>query len=267
MKGGVMPSFADRVVLITGAGSGIGRQMAVTLATEGALVAALDLTPDRLARLAAEMNGKRLATAVGDVTDRDSLYPAVRELERRLGPTDVLIANAGIGMETGADPYNAEAVEAQVRVNLIGVSNSIGAVLPGMVERRRGHLVAISSLASYRGLPKMAGYCASKSGVSALMEALRVELQPLGIATTTICPGWIRTPLTENIDVPHPFLMDPGVAVGRILEAVRRRRPFFAFPAPSVRRVRLLRWLPAGASDWLVRQMMAAFARKQAKAE
>ena len=261
-----MDSFADRVVLITGAGSGIGRQMALTLVAEGAAVAALDVNRGGLDALVAELGGKGIATAVGDVTDRNSLYPAVRQLEQQLGPTDVLIANAGIGVETGADPYNAEGIEAQICVNLIGVSNSIGAVLPGMLERGRGHLVGISSLASYRGLPKMAGYCASKAGVSALLEALRVELLPRGVAVTTICPGWIRTPLTENIDVPHPFLMDPQEAVRRILDAVRRRRKFLAFPRPSVRRVRLLRWLPAGASDWLVRRMMAAFARKEGEA-
>jgi len=260
-------SFTNRVVLITGAGSGIGRQMALTLAGEGALVAALDLKPEGLATLVADLNGQRIATATGDVTDRNSLYPAVRELETRLGPIDLLIANAGIGAETGIDPYNAEGIEAQIRVNLIGVSNSIGAVLPGMIERKRGHLVAISSLASYRGLPKMAGYCASKAGVSSLMESLRVELQPIGIAVTTICPGWIRTPLTDNINVPHPFLMDPREAVNRILDAVRRRRTYFAFPGPTVRRVRLLRWLPARMSDWLVRRMMAAFADKEDKAK
>jgi NAD(P)-dependent dehydrogenase (short-subunit alcohol dehydrogenase family) len=262
-----MDSFADRVVLITGAGSGIGRQLALTLAAEGAIIAALDRQADGLATLATELSGRRIATAVGDVTDRDSLLPAVRDLEGRLGPTDLLIANAGIGRETAADPYDAKAVELQIRVNLIGVSNSIAAVLPGMIERRRGHLVAISSLASYRGLPKMAGYCASKAGVSALMEALRVELQPLGIAVTTICPGWVRTPLTENINVPHLFLMDVQEAVRRILDAVRRRQAFLAFPGPSVRRVRLLRWLPAGVSDWLVRRMLAGHARKEAPAE
>jgi NAD(P)-dependent dehydrogenase (short-subunit alcohol dehydrogenase family) len=262
-----MDYFVNRVVLITGAGSGIGRRMAVALVGEGAAVAALDVSADGLAGLAAEVAGKPIATAVADVTDRAALAHAVHELERQVGPTDVLIANAGIGVETAAEPYNAEGVEAQIRVNLVGVSNSIGAVLPGMIERRHGHLVAIASLASYRGLPKMAGYCASKAGVVALLEALRVDLRPFGIVTTTICPGWIRTPLTENIDVPHPFLMDPDAAVGRILGAVRRRKTYFAFPRPSLRRMRLLRWLPPGPSDWLVRRLMAAFARKQAGAE
>ncbi len=262
-----MDSFANRVILITGAGSGIGRQMAVQLHREGAAIAALNVKPDGLASLAAELRETRLATAVGDVTSRDSLYPVVRELERRLGPTDVLIANAGIGSATAADPYDADGIEAMIRVNLVGVSNSIGAVLPGMIERRRGQVVGIASIASYRGMPKMAGYCASKAGVCALLEAIRVEVQPVGIGVTTICPGWIRTPLTDNIDVPHIFLMEPDLAVRRILDAVRRRKAYFAFPGPTVRRARLLRWLPAGASDWLVRRMMAAFAKKEGTPE
>ena len=133
-----------------------------------------------------------------------SLRAAVKEVESKLGPVDILIANAGIGMENSALSFRGEDFEAQVRVNLIGVANSVAAVLPGMIERKRGHLVAISSLASYRGLPLMAGYCASKSGVNALFESLRLELAPLGIDTTIICPGWIKTPLTAHIGVPKP---------------------------------------------------------------
>ncbi len=75
-----------------------------------------------------------------------------------------------------------------IRVNLVGVANSIAAVTAGMLERRRGQIVAISSLASFRGFPHMAGYCASKAGVNALLDSLRVELKPLGIDVTTICP-------------------------------------------------------------------------------
>lgn len=260
-----MGHFADRVVLITGAGSGLGRQMARVLAAEGAAIAAVDLSAEPLASLAAEFPGRRIAYAVADVTDRAALNAAIADLEQRLGPVDVLIANAGIGRETSADPYDAAAVEAQVRVNLIGVSNSIGAVLPGMLTRGRGHLVCIASLASYRGLPKMAGYCASKAGVRALMEAIRVEVAPRGIDVTTVCPGWIRTPLTENIDVPHPYLMDVDVAARKIVAAVRRRQVFYAFPGPSARRVWLLRFLPARWSDALVRRMMAAFAKKEGR--
>src|SRR5262249_10857703 len=147
-----------------------------------------------LTRLIADLPGKRIACAVADVTQRDALERAVAGLQDQLGPIDMLIASAGVGRETSALKYNSADIEDVIRVNLIGVANSIGAVLPGMIERRRGRLVAISSLASFRGLPRMAGYCASKAGVNALMEALRFELKPFGIHTTVVCPGWVRTP-------------------------------------------------------------------------
>jgi NAD(P)-dependent dehydrogenase (short-subunit alcohol dehydrogenase family) len=246
-----MASFANRTVLITGAGSGIGRQLALNLAAEGAAIAAVDRVPEALDTLEREMAGKPFARAVADVTDRATLREAVTGLEGSLGPPDLLIASAGIGSETSALDFKAEAIEDLIRVNLLGVANSIEAVLSGMIERQSGHLVAISSLASYRGLPKMAGYCASKAGVNALLDSLRIELKPVGIAVTTICPGWIRTPLTANVEAAQPFLMELDDAAGHILGAIRRRLPFYAFPRRAVRRVRLLRWLPSGLSDWL----------------
>jgi short-subunit dehydrogenase len=125
-----------------------------------------------------------------------------------------------------------------------------------MLGRGRGHLVGISSLASYRGLPKMAGYCASKAGVNALLDSLRLEVGPRGIDVTTICPGWIRTPLTTNIKVAQPYLMEVEDAARRIVEAIRRRRAFYAFPPPARRRVRLLHWLPCPLSDWMLRRLL-----------
>jgi NAD(P)-dependent dehydrogenase (short-subunit alcohol dehydrogenase family) len=246
-----MTSFADQVALITGAGSGLGRELALRLAKEGAAVAAIELKPAPLEALTADLPGRRVAWAVADVTDRCALRDAVASARKQLGPIDLLIANAGIGIENSALEFHAEDFEAQIRVNLIGVANSIEPVLPDMIRRKRGHVVAISSLASYRGLPKMLGYCASKSGVNALLEGLRVELKQYGIAVSTICPGWIRTPLTANLDVPHPDMMELSDAARRIVAAIRRRRPFYAFPPTLARRVRLLRWLPASMSDWL----------------
>lgn len=251
-----MSAFTDRVALVTGAGSGLGRQIALALAAEGAAIAAVDLQAEPLAALEDELKGKPVAWAVGDVTDRAALRGAVEQLQERLGPVDLLVANAGIGHETSALTYRAEDFENIIRVNLLGVSNSIEAVLRGMLRRKRGHLVAISSLASYRGLPRMAGYCASKAGVNALMEAIRVELKPFGIHVTTVCPGWIRTGLTANLDVPMPQLMDAAEAARLIVDAVRRGRPFYAFPSQAVRRVRLLNWLPSSASDWLMLRIL-----------
>ncbi len=249
---------APSAVLITGAGSGIGRQLALMLAAQGRPVAAVDLQTEPLKALEAELQarGQRCAAVAADVTDRAALFAAVRALEEHLGPTDLLIASAGIGVETSALDFDPAVFEKVVAVNLVGVANSVAAVLPGMLQRRRGHLVAMSSLASYRGVPHMAGYCASKAGVNALFDALRVELKPHGIATTTVCPGWIRTPMTANVRFPIPRMLDVADAAGRILRAIERRRPFVAFPANMRRRLGLLRWLPLGLSDWLMDREM-----------
>jgi NAD(P)-dependent dehydrogenase (short-subunit alcohol dehydrogenase family) len=253
-----MTSFTNRVVLITGAASGIGRQLAVDLAGEGARIAAVDRQGDALAKLAAELQptSQHVATAVADVTDLPGLRNAVAQLEAQLGPTDVLIASAGIGRETSALDFDAEAFRAMIDVNLTGVVNSIDAVLAGMRRRRRGHLVALSSLASYRGLPRLGAYCASKAGVNAIMDALRVELRPLSIHCTTICPGWIRTPLTAHLKLPGLRMMDVRDAARLMIDAIRWQRPVVAFPPQLTWQLRLLRYLPRPVSDWMCCQML-----------
>src|ERR1700687_698178 len=189
-----MNDASNQVVLVTGAGSGIGRRLAQSFAAEGAAIAAIDLSPEPLASLAAELAGKRAAWATANVTDSVALAKAIEELQRQLGPVNMLLACAGIGRETSALHYRAEDVAAHIHVNLIGVSNSIAVVLPSMVARKQGHIVALSSLASYRGLPRLIGYSASKAGLNALMEGLRMELRGKGVHFTTICPGYVRTP-------------------------------------------------------------------------
>jgi len=243
------------VALITGAGSGIGRALALVLAKEGRTIAAIDRREDGLRALANELKTPN-AWVVADVTDPAALQNAVRELEAKLGPVELLVANAGIGIETTGLAYDMDAMNKVMNVNLLGVSNSIGAVLPGMVARKRGHLVAISSVASFRGLPRMLAYCASKAGVNAIMDGLRVELKPIGIDVTTICPGWVKTPLTEELEGELEHLLTVEEAVVEIAYAIRKKLKFYTFP----RRMRwklgfLLTW-PLAWQDALIRSMM-----------
>jgi len=261
-----MGSFRDRVVLITGAASGIGRQMAIAFAEEGARIAALDRQAEALETLATELKGKPIATATADVTKLEEVRRAVEQLEQQLGgPIDILIASAGIGRATPAVMFSAEDVNAQIEINLIGVVNSIDAVLPSMRMRRSGHLVALSSLASYRGLPHMAGYSASKAGLNALFDSLRVELKSVGIAVTTLCPGWIRTPLTAPIGLPPSYMMEVDYAVRRMLSAIRARRAFLAFPFGGAWQVRLLKYLPRPLADWLAYRFLLRAAKMKKK--
>ena len=252
-----MNAGKTRVALITGAGSGIGRELARTLAAEGTAIAAIDKKPEGLTELADEFQrtNRTMAWEVADVTDAITLRQKIGELEERLGPVDLLIANAGVGLETSALCLQPEDVTTVLQVNLLGVAHSIAAVLPGMLKRRSGHIVGISSLASFRGVPRMLAYCASKSGVNAFLEGLRVEVKPYNIAVTIICPGWVKTPMTANIRGPRLDMMEADAAARLIVAAIRKRRKFFAFPNSLAWRLRLLRWLPCSVSDWLIAKM------------
>jgi len=265
-------TFVNQVVLITGAAAGIGRQLALEFVKRGARIAAIDLAAEPLERLmkdlAAVCDGKPAgAWAIGDVAQLDAMRAAIAKLEAELGPFDVVVANAGIGMDNPIVGFSAEIFTKQVSVNLIGIANTLEPVLPGMIQRRRGHIVTISSLASYRGVPLMAGYCASKAGASAFMDALRTELIPYKIACTTICPGWIKTNLTKNIDVPMPGILTVERAVAIMMRAIERRQSYIAFPMQTLLLLLLNRILPTSVGDWITLKIMgAALAKRSAAA-
>jgi len=249
--------MSESVALITGAASGIGRGLAVALARRGWAIAALDCNADGLHVLAAELAARqqRCAWAVADVTRPGELADGVRQLETALGPIELLIACAGIGAETSALDLRPEVVARVIDVNLTGVANSIAAVLPGMRQRRRGHLVAISSVASFRGLPRLLAYSASKAGLNAFMEGLGTELKLLGIRTTTICPGWVRTPMTAPLHGKLRDMLELEPAVEQMVRAIEAKRAFYAFPRATAWRLRLLRWLPHAWQDALIARM------------
>jgi short-subunit dehydrogenase len=227
-----MNYWTNKIVMITGASSGIGRGLAVQIGRRGAklgLVARRVEVIDEVVREIEAAGGKAVAVPA-DVQQADSISAAANKLRASLGPIDVLIANAGIGPTRDAADFSAEEVSDVINVNVIGASNSVAAVIPEMVARGSGQLVAISSLAAYRGLPRSAAYCASKAAVSAFFESLRLDLEPRGIDVTIIHPGFIKTPLTAGREVQMPFLMELDDAVGKIVRAIEKRRKRYSFP-------------------------------------
>ncbi len=234
-------------VIVTGASSGIGRALARALAAGGRRVGLVARRREALEALAVEIadDGGTAVAAAADVGDRDSLRSAVGEVVDRLGPVDVLVANAGYGVPTRLDPLNTADVEETFRVNVLGVVYSIEAVLPAMIRRGTGHLVAISSLAAYKGLPGESAYCASKAAVNAYMEGLRIELRPRGVAVTTVCPGFVDTPMNTMDAAAAPFLMTAEAAARRVARVVDRRRPgVVRFPRRMAALMALLARLP-----------------------
>lgn len=247
------------IALITGAGSGLGRQLALELAANGTAIAAVDRREEGLRTLEDTLRarGQTCAWAVADVTGADALQETVAGLEERLGPIDLAIANAGIGRETSGLFLHAGDLADVIGVNLIGVTNTLAAVVPGMLRRRRGHVVGISSLSSLRGLPRMLGYAASKAAVNSLFEGLRTEVEPYGVNVTVVCPGWIRTPMTANVPVAMPHLLEVEDAARTIVWAIRKKKSFHAFPRRLVWRLRFLTWLPRAWQDRLLRKMLS----------
>jgi short-subunit dehydrogenase len=237
---------AYRTAVVTGATSGIGRAMAVELAKAGIAVGVTARRKELLDDLVADVRGTggTIAAAPADVTDRAALAPAVRKLEAAHGPTDLLIANAGLSLMTDVGPLHVPHVERIMAVNFHGVINAFDAVLPDMLARRAGHLVAISSLTAYKGMPRFAGYCASKAAVSTYCEALRIELRKTGVAVTTVCPGFIDTPMTQKNEFRMPMLLTPDQAAHRILWAIRRRKKVFDFPWPMRLLMQVAKWAP-----------------------
>jgi short-subunit dehydrogenase len=243
--------WKDKVVIITGASSGIGRALAVELGKRGARLGLTARREEELLRTAeaVERAGGRALAVAADVRDAEALRRAAERVRDLWGRVDVLVANAGMTSTTGGTELRAAEAGDVITVNVIGVVNSVAAVLPIMLGQKSGHLVAISSLAAYRGLPKSGAYSASKAAVSTFFESLRLDLRRSNIAVTVIHPGFIRTPLTEGRKMKLPFLLEVDDAACRIIRAVERRARTYAFPWQLAAVVRVIKHLPGRLYD------------------
>ena len=244
--------WKDKVVFLTGASSGIGEALAIEIAKQGAIVGLLARREEMLKELAekCEVVGGKARVFACDVVDYQAVQKAADDLRKEFGNIDILIANAGIGgnnEETRS--LLPEAVKKVIDINLMGAVNSVYAVLPQMLERGSGQLVGISSLAGIRGLPKSAAYCASKAGMTALFESIRLDVQDRGVAVTIIQPGFINTPLTSGRKNKLPFLMELKDAMPLFLGAIEKRKKFAAFPWQLANFVKLGKIFPVWLYD------------------
>ena len=243
----------NKTVLITGASSGIGRGLALTIAKSGGrlgLIARREELLDQIVKETRAANGTAIAIGA-DVRDENALKQAAGRIRAELGPIDVLIANAGIGVTDHAAQLDPEKVAEVMNVNVLGAVNSAAAVLPQMVERGSGQLVAIASLAGYRGLAKSAAYCASKAALSVFFESLRIDLRHTGVTVSIIYPGFIKTPLTSGRQAKMPYLMELDDGVNKIVSAIEKGKKSYAFPWQLATIVRAGLVMPASLYDWI----------------
>jgi 3-oxoacyl-[acyl-carrier protein] reductase len=213
--------WSDAVVVVTGASRGIGREVARRAAGRGARVGLVARSRDELERVLAEVGG-RGAVATADVGDRVAVGDALASIERELGPADVLVANAGIGAYGPFASIDLDLVDQLVRVNLLGTLYTVRAALPGMIERRRGHIVVLGSIAGRIGAPFEAANSATKAGQIAFAEALNTEVAPAGIGVSLVNPGPVDTDFFDTRGHAYEGGYPKPVPVGAVADAVIR---------------------------------------------
>lgn len=247
-------SQAWKTVWITGASSGIGRDMALKLAREGMQVVASARSESALGELAAQ-NANIIPHRV-DVTDLDGMRACVAHIQRTVGPIDLAILNAGIWQALGAKAFDAEIVAQSMDVNYTGIVNALDALLPDMIANKRGHVALVSSVAGYRGLPKAIAYAPSKAAVISLAETLRHELDRLGVKISVINPGFVDTPMTRVNEFPMPFIITSDDAAQRIITGLKKGKYEIAFPWQTNLMMKVIRLLPNWLFFWATRTFM-----------
>lgn len=190
----------EKVALITGAGRGIGRGIALAFAGEGCDIAAVARTASEIEETASAVRaiGRRSTAIVCNVTDASRVSEAVKSAERELGPIDILVNNAGYGSFKPFMETDEAAWRRTLDVNLTGPFLCIQAVLPSMMARKSGRIINISSVAGLKPIVDQSAYCASKYGLNGLTKVLAMELRPYGIGVHAICPGGVDTQLARE---------------------------------------------------------------------
>jgi NADP-dependent 3-hydroxy acid dehydrogenase YdfG len=244
------------VAWITGAGKGIGRGLAKRLAEEGWTVAASARTEEDLISLAAECSANSIHAFPLDVTDLSATAETVERISSQLGGPDLVVFNAGTHIPLSAENFSVDTFRTLVETNLMGTVNGLSQVLPPMIERKKGHVAIVASVAGYRGLPTSAGYGATKAGLINMCEALKPELERHNLRLTLINPGFVKTPLTDRNDFPMPFLITVEEAVDHIMRGFASGAFEIAFPRRFAFLMKLLRLMPHWLFFALTRRMI-----------
>jgi short-subunit dehydrogenase len=235
-----------KTILLTGASGGIGLALSRQLAKEKVNLALLARRENILRQLADELkdSGSVMLPVKCDVSNRDETARACREIQARFGHVDIAIFNSGLSHRADVDDFRVDIAREIFDVNVFGMLNFVGDLLPDFIKRKEGTIVGVTSLADCRGLPKNRFYSASKAAATALLESLRVGLREHGINVITVKPGFVKTPMTEGNLYPKPFLMTPEKSAAIIIKGIIKEKTMIQFPLPIVLASKLLKAMP-----------------------
>ena len=245
-------------VFLTGASTGIGEAFARHYAARGAQLGLVARSADKLGALATSLSPSPAIYPV-DVRDRAGLGAAGKDFIARFGVPDIVIANAGVSKGTLTEHAEDIDVFQQIfDINVIGMVNTFHPFVVPMRDAKRGTLVGIASVAGFRGIPGGGAYSASKAAAITYCESLRVEMRESGVSVVTICPGYIRTPMTAVNRFKMPFLIGVEDAVERFARAIDAKKSFAVIPWKMGVAARILRVLP----NWIYDRIFTRMPRK-----
>lgn len=248
-------SLAGKVVVITGGGRGIGAATASALAKLGAKVAIGDLDLDVAKQTADRLGDDAIALPL-DVTDRPGFTAFLDEVEKQLGPIDVLINNAGIMPVGLLEEEDDRSTWHQLQINLHAVIHGTRQAVLRMKPRNTGHIVNVASMAGKAGFPGVATYCATKHGVVGLSEAVRGELHGTEVEVSVVMPAIVRTELTSGVEEARLFKsIQPEDVADAIVAALQRPRFDVFVPRSLAPMNRFTRLLPRSTGEWIVRRL------------
>ena len=247
-------------ILITGASSGIGREMAVRLAKEKHKIAITGRREEALRETAdqIEKEGGKALVLVGDTTDPQTVIRHYGEIQNQWGGLDWAILNAGISLRNPGNQFSAAAYKKTFETNVLGAAYWLEAVIPDMVKAKNGTIAGIASLAGFVGLPRSGAYSSSKSALMVLLESLRVDLAASNVSVVTICPGFIKSEMTDKNDPRDMvFVLDAKIGAKKIIDAIKKKKRLFYFPWPlALPMAWVLPNLPRGVYDFIARRIL-----------
>ena len=251
--------FTGKVVVLTGAAGGLGREMALRLShTNPRALLLMDRDSQKLAAVGQQCrkNCQLVIDVCADVTRADEIAQAYEKLTDALGHAEaeyIVVANAGVGALNPGYDFSAELDRRVFEINYFGMLNTFTPFLPSMINQKAGHLVGVSSMAAFRGMPNGSSYSASKAAQKTLLESFRFDLEPRGIAVSCLHPGFLETPMADHSEFDMPFKVPIEIAATKCLRAIADRRSSYSFPFPIIFLARLQNYIPEFVSQLILR--------------
>lgn len=252
--------FENKVVLITGASTGIGRALAEILSKKNVMLALVARRENLLTEIAP--GNENVMRIKCDVSVKDEVEEAYRNILNKFGKIDIAILNAGFSVRMTAEEYDTEFAEKIYGANVFGIFYWIEQLLPDLIKRRGGTIVGVSSLADTKGFSKSGFYSSSKAAVTIYLEGLSSELRKYNIKVITVRPGFVRTPMTDKNEFEMPLLMEPEKAADIILKGIQKEKRKIQFPWLLVVLTNLIKYIPNSLFEILENRRLKKYEEK-----